>query len=165
MTTVKANKKGSTSKPRHKVAASPKRRGLNAIDVNVSNKLIDEGGLFLLKTGVLIGIGYFIYYKFVNRFQSLSQNSSYPAANISDGEAETRANAIFGSMSTFGNSVTNVADNLQGLNYNAFVKVYNAFGKRPGYVTSGDLNLVEWLNDQFDETQMNALRFLVPGLF
>lgn len=164
MTVVK-HKKGSTSKPRRKVAASPKNRGLNAIDVNVSNKLIDEGGLFILKTVVFLSVGYYLYNKFTNRFQSLNENSKLPKANISDGEAESRANSIFGSMSTFGNSVTNVADNLAGVNYNGWVKIYNAFGKRPGYVTSGDLNLVEWLNDQFDETQMNALRFLVPGLF
>ncbi len=136
--------------------------GLRAI---APNELYVQGGLFLLKTIVVVGIGYYAYEKFVNRFQELKYNSNYPPANISDAQAETRAAGIYSSITLFGNSVQNVAANLKDVNYNGFVKIYNAFGKHTGTLLGGELNLVEWLNNQFDTEQMAQLRFLVPGLF
>ena len=69
-------------------------------------------------------------------------------------------------MLGFGNGFEIVKTNIAGLNYNAFIKVYNAFGHRQGSIPFSDkMNMVEWFSDQFDADELTQLRFLVPNMF
>lgn len=120
-----------------------------------------------IKLLVIGGIGYWAYGKFTNRFISLKTNTNYPPSNVSDSQAKTRADAIAASEVTFdfGSEFATVSANLAGLNYNGFIKVYNAFGKHSGTWFSGDMNLIEWLQDQFNEEHLSQLRNLLGGAF
>ena len=120
---------------------------------------------FLIKTVVVCGIAYYVYNRFTNRFIKLKENSNYPAANVTEAQAKTRADAIAGSIGWFTNSFDAVADNLAGLNYNGFVRVYNAFGQQTGTLFGGDLNLVEWIKNQFSEDEISQLSSLQNGVF
>jgi hypothetical protein len=119
---------------------------------------------FIVKTLFVLAIFGFAYYKITNRFKALSENANYPTSNITEGQATTKADAIFEAMYGIGSNFDIVAYNIAGLNYNAWVKLYNAFGERRG----SDLqkgNLVEWLNDQFSNYELEQLRFLVSNVF
>lgn len=121
---------------------------------------------FVLKTLFVLGVLGFLYYKFTNRFQPLKENPDYPNANVSLGNAKTKAEAIYNAMKGFGANLDSVASNIAGLNYNGFVRVFNAFGERQGAVPFSDkMNMVEWFFDQFDNTEITQLRFLVPNVF
>jgi len=121
---------------------------------------------FIIKTAIIGGIAYLAYTSFVKRFKKIGENKNFPPANISIGEAQTRANSIYAAMYGFGSDIKTVQQNLAGLNYNGWVRLYNAFGNRAGINPLGDKNdLVYWLNDQFDEEQLQELRFVLPGLF
>ncbi|WP_445718009.1 hypothetical protein [Flavobacterium sp.] len=121
---------------------------------------------FLIKTIVIVGGGLYLYYRFTNRFISLKENPNYPVSNITNNQAQTKAESIYNAMLGFGNGFEIVKTNIAGLNYNAFIKVYNAFGNRQGSIPFSDkMNMVEWFTDQFDESELNQLRFLVPNMF
>uniref|UniRef100_UPI0040480E47 hypothetical protein n=1 Tax=Flavobacterium sp. TaxID=239 RepID=UPI0040480E47 len=121
---------------------------------------------FLIKTIVIVGGGLYLYYRFTNRFISLKENPNYPVSNITNNQAQTKAESIYNAMLGFGNGFEIVKTNIAGLNYNAFIKVYNAFGNRQGSIPFSDkMNIVEWFTDQFDESELNQLRFLVPNMF
>ena len=121
---------------------------------------------FLIKTGVCLTIGYIVYRKYVNRFVSLSENNNYQPSNITNSQASTKAEAIYNAMLGFGNGFEIVANNIAGLNYNGFIRLYNAFGNRQGSVPfSSKMNLIEWFTDQFDSEELSQLRFLVPNIF
>ena len=125
---------------------------------------------WLFKVGVVAGLGYYVYYRFTNRFVALNLKSNYPQANVSDAQAKGRADSIIGSISffdqtEFGTQFNATADALQGLNYNGFVKVYNAFGHQKGHWFSGDKNLIEFIQDQFSQYEIQQLSFLSNGAF
>lgn len=173
MTAVAKHKKVSPKVPRtQKVASSPKVRGLAAIEINNPTtevtKQLASVIPFVIKTGIVLGLGYLIVRKYTNRFQKLPLNPKFPPANITDSQAETRANAIASSLAFFdwgGDEFAITSQNLAGLNYNGFVKVYNAFGKQKGHLFAGDLTLIEWINDQFTPYEVSQLSLLLGGAF
>ena len=120
---------------------------------------------FLIKTAVVLGVGYYLYSRWTNRFIPLKEKSNYGPANITMDQAQTRADAIASSIGWFSNSFDAVADNLKGLNYNGFIRVYNAFGYHTGTLLSGDLNLIEWIKNQFTEEEVAQLSSLQNGVF
>lgn len=120
---------------------------------------------WLIKFAVIGITGVVIYRIYTNRFEKFKENSKYPASNISDAQAETRADAIYASIGWFSNDFDNVKQQFVGLNYNAIVKVYNAFGKQTGTLLGGELNLFEWIQNQFDSEQIAQLRFITGGAF
>ena len=125
---------------------------------------------WLFKIAVVGGLGYYVYYRFTNRFVRLTEKSNYPQSNVSIAQAKSRADSIIGSISffdqsEFGTEFNATADALQGLNYNGFVKVYNAFGHQKGSWFTGDKNLVEWIQDQFSPYEIQQLSFLSNGAF
>lgn len=136
----------------------------NSDTIKTTNEIAKSTVPFIVKTLFVLGAGAFIWYKISNRFVSIKENSNYPASNITDGQAKTKADAIFNAMYGIGANFDIVAYNLNGLNYNAWVKVYNAFGDRRGSDFQKG-NLVEWLTDQFSEYELEQLRFLVPNVF
>ncbi|MFY0481663.1 hypothetical protein ACI6PS_03585 [Flavobacterium sp. PLA-1-15] len=121
---------------------------------------------FLIKTGVLLGLGYYVLNSFKKRFVKKSEVERYGPASISDGEAKSKADAIHTAMLGFGNGFEIVRENIAGLNYNGWVKLYNAFGNREDSIPGNDdMNLVEWFMDQFDTQELNELRVILPGVF
>lgn len=120
---------------------------------------------FIIKTIIIGGIVAFVYHKYTNRFTKIKENPAYPAANVNISQAVARANSIASSKTLFGNSFDNVRSALAGLNYNGFIRVYNAFGHQKGSLFTGDHNLITWLNDQFSADEMQQLSFLLGGAF
>lgn len=121
---------------------------------------------FLIKTVVVLGIGAFVWYKYANRFKSLNENPNYEQSNITESQAKTKAESIFSAMYGFGGNYSLVAQNLAGVNYNGFIRIYNAFGLRQGSIPfSSKMNLVQWFSDQFNEDELEQLRFLVGRNF
>lgn len=120
---------------------------------------------FLIKSIFVLTVGYFGYRAYTNRFTKKKENSTYAPSNVSYAQAKSRADAIYGSISTFSNDFDTVAKNIAGLNYNGFIRVYNAFKQKRGTLFGGDLNLEEWCSNQFSSYQMQQLSFLLGGAF
>jgi alpha-acetolactate decarboxylase len=153
------------------IAAISSEQGQNAIKTASENqKAVVQATAsvipFVLKTVFVLGVGYFVYSSWADRFVPSKEVPYYPQSNITSSQAKTKAEAIYGAMKGFGNGFQVVAANIAGLNYNGWVRLYNAFGNRQGIVPfSGETNLVEWFADQFDEEELAQLRFLVPNAF
>lgn len=132
-------------------------------------KAIDKGiDLFYLGFKILIvgGLVYYGYKKISNKFTPRQEVSTYPIANITLHQAQDRANALYQAMVGYGSNLVQVAQNLQGLNYNSMTRVYNAFGRRQGVVPfSKEMDLTEWLIDEFNDADLTYLRGLVGGWF
>lgn len=160
--------KNTKNKPSKKASlAVGKRKALAGVD-STRLKVIEETASvipFVLKTLFICGVGYVVYRSYTNRFKSLKENPNYPMANISLAQAKTRADAIANSIGWVSNDFDTVASNLSGLNYNGFVRLYNAFGTHRGTLFAGELNLVEWIRNQFDDEQIQELSFLTNGVF
>lgn len=122
---------------------------------------------FLIKTVVILGVGYYLYNRYTNRFVALKEKTFNPPApaNVTLDQAKTRADAIASSIGWFSNDFNAVADALAGLNYNGFVRVYNAFGHQTGTLFGGDLNLIEWIKNQFSTYEVQQLSSLQNGIF
>lgn len=120
---------------------------------------------FVLKSFFILGLGSFIYYKFTNRFTEIKENRTYPASNISETQAKSRADAIYGAVGIFSNNFSIISDQISGLNYNAFVRVYNAFGKKDINIFNSDLTLIEFLQEKCSEYELKQLSFLLNGAF
>lgn len=136
--------------------------------INTTSTVIEKSAEvipFLIKFVVFVGAGYFIYNAYTNRFVKRKENSSYPDANISYAQAQARANAIYSSIGLFSNDFENVSRNISGLNYNGFIRVYNAFGHKTGTLLGGDLDLEQWVANQFLPYQVQQLSFLLGGAF
>lgn len=120
---------------------------------------------FLIKFAVFAGVGYFVYKTYTNRFVKKKEISSYPEANVSYAQAQSRADAIYSSIGWVSNDFANVSRQLSGLNYNGFIRVFNAFGHRRGTLLGGQLNLEEWCANQFTSYEVQQLSFLLGGAF
>lgn len=169
---VKNKRKGNAKKPRPTAAASSKRRGLSVADPVSSASAAGATELvksipiaWIIKFGFIVGLALFIWYKYKNRFIPMKFRGDLDPSNISDGEAQARAEAIYNSIGWFSNSFATVADNVANLNYNGFVKLYNAFGHHTGTLLGGELDLVGWCKNQFTEYEVSQLRMLTGGAF
>ncbi|WP_281238157.1 hypothetical protein [Flavobacterium praedii] len=121
-------------------------------------------GFLLLKITLIGGLGFFAYYKIFMGFKKLQEDPRYKPSNISQTTAKARAEAIYTAMIGFGANYATIEKNLTGLNHNGFIRLYNEFGQRRG-ATLVNMNLVEWLQDQFKEDDISRLRFLIQGFF
>lgn len=150
-------------------ASSPAGQGAITNATETQRKLADTGISlipFMVKTIIVVGGIWYAARLYTKRFIKLGINPNLPKANVTNGQAQMKADALFEAMYGIGANHQKVAEQLAGINYNAWVLVYNAFGNRKGVGGLGEgLNLVEWLTDQFDTEQLNELRFLVNGVF
>ena len=140
----------------------------NPVAIVASAKVVEKSAEaipFLIKLFAVCGLGYYVYTKYTDRFVKIKENSSYGAANVSYAQAKGKADAINGSIGIISNDFDTVYKQLAGLNYNGFVRVYNAFGHKKGTLLGGDLNLIEWLQNQFNAYQLQQLSFLLGGAF
>ncbi len=121
-------------------------------------------GFTVLKFGLLAGVLAIVYFKFIKGFTKIKEDTRYTPSNINVTQAKARAEAIYTALLGFGANYTAVENALIGLNHNGFIKVYNEFGERRSSTLS-KMNLVEWLQDQFAESDMVKLRFIIKGFF
>ena len=121
-------------------------------------------GLTVLKVVLIATALTVAYYKIYKGFSQIKEDARYVPSNISTTQAKARAEAIYTALLGVGANYTTVENNLTGLNHNGFIKVYNEFGERRSS-TLTKLNLVEWLQDQFNEADIAKLRFLINGFF
>lgn len=120
----------------------------------------------ILKTSLFVGLGYFAYHKLFNGFSALKENKFDKPSNISAGMAKNKAEAIFSAMYGIGNGFKSVKQNLMGVNPNGFVRIHNEFGLRKGInPLSKKMTLLQWFGDQFNESELMELRFLIPHFF
>lgn len=140
----------------------------NPVAVVAGAKVVEKSAEalpFLIKLFAVCGLGYYAYSVYTDRFVKIKENSSYGQANVSYAQAKGKADTIAGSIGLVSNDFDTVYKQLSGLNYNGFVRVYNAFGHKKGTLLGGDLNLVEWLRNQFSTYQLQQLSFLLGGAF
>ncbi|MBC7748123.1 MAG: hypothetical protein H7Z76_06030 [Methylotenera sp.] len=121
---------------------------------------------FLIKLSAVIAVVVVGYRMYTNRFIKIREINSYGAANVSFAQAIAKADSIAKSKGVFTTDFDNVATQIAQLNYNGFVRVYNAFGNRTGtYITGTDLNLIEWFYNQFNDHEVSQLSLLLGGAF
>lgn len=121
---------------------------------------------FIVKTIVLGGIAYYAIRSFKKSFSKLNEVTSYGAANISFGQAKSKADVLHTAMRGFGNGFATVKNTIAGINYNGWVRLYNAFGNRPDNIPgTDDMNLVEWFQSEFSEDELDELRVLINNVF
>lgn len=121
---------------------------------------------FIIKTAIIGGIVWYVYNRYTNRFVPMKENAAYPPANITAAQAAGRADAIYQSVGWFSGDFETVQNSLANVNYNGFVRIYNAFGERPAKILSGDMNLIAWLNDVIhDRDKLMQLSALQNGAF
>ena len=168
MTLARKNTKVRSQKLRATGGASSA-RGLRAIDVATPQAELVRQTVsvvpFLIKTAVVVGIVWFLVNKYKNRFVAKKLRSDLPASNISDGQAEAKASAIAGAIGWISNDFDTVADALADLNYNGFVKLYNAFGHHTGTLFGCQLDLIEYIQNQFTDYEVSQLSALLGGAF
>lgn len=139
--------------------------GQKAIDsASKTSGQLASFGFFVGKVAFVGLVGWFAYNKIFKGFKKVVEDTRYKPSNITDTEAKARAEAVYTAMLGVGANFDTVLKNLSKLNYNGFIKVYNAFGSRRG-ATFSSMNLVEWLQDQFDEKKIARLRFQIQGFF
>jgi len=128
---------------------------------------------------VVVGVAVVGYKMYKARFVKMLQNTNYPKPNISESEARLKADNVYNALYGAGANFNQVKAQLQGLNYNGFVLVYNAFGRRESATQKANpsnwlnifrigikgMTLTEWLLDQFGSSKLNELRLLLPGNF
>ena len=108
--------------------------------------------------------GKIVYNKFF-RFSKIKQDKNYTPANITEIEAEQRANAIEMALQGIGSDFKAVEKNLSNINRNAFILIYNAFGERRG-MDLKKLTLIDWLVYEYGGTDKLArLRLKINGFF
>lgn len=125
---------------------------------------------FAIKLALVCGVFYYAWSRYNKRFVEWDYRTFSPPApaNISYAEAESRADAIEKSAGWFGGDFETLQRNLAGLNYNGYVRLHNAFGKRnPGIVgfLNEDLELEPWLRKVVhDDDKFNQLSVLTNGI-
>lgn len=129
-----------------------------------SKRIFSPTGFTVLKIALVGGILTLAYFKIFKGFQQIQDDKRYKPSNINVTQAKARSEAIYTALLGFGANYNTVENNLTGLNHNGFIKVYNEFGERRSS-TLVKMNLVEWLQDQFNETEIAKLRFLIKGFF
>lgn len=121
-------------------------------------------GFTIFKIGLIAGVITFAYYKIFKGFKSIQEDKRYKPSNINATQAKARSEAIYTALLGAGANYKTVENNLTGLNHNGFVRLFNEFGERRSS-TLTKMNLVEWLQDQFNEADIAKLRFLIIGFF
>lgn len=164
--------KNTKKKPSKKViVANGKTKALRGVeDLDPRITVIKESASlipFIGKTIIILGVAYLIVRSYKKRFIKKPENSNYPIANITLAEAETRADKIESSIGIFSGEFDEIVDafsNNPPLNYNAFIRIYNAFGNRKSTFFQEEMNLTEWLGDQLNDYQKKQISTLTYGI-
>jgi hypothetical protein len=154
-----------------RLASSKTKAGLRGlVDIDPKVTVVKEAASlipFLGKVLIISGVVYLVVRSYKNRFIPKKENANYPVANITLSEAESRANSIYGSVGIFSgdfDTIVNAFSHPNGLNYNSFIRIYNAFGNRKSTYFSGEMNLSEWLADQLNDYQLSQISAITYGI-
>ncbi|AVM49312.1 hypothetical protein [Capnocytophaga sp. oral taxon 878] len=128
-------------------------------------------GFILLGVSVLAIGGTAFYYLFwKNRFVKAKYNGNMPRSNVSPAAAQAKAEALYQAMKGAGTNEEAIKRALAGVNYNGYIAIYNAFGKRePGGLTfslgNGNYeDLTSFLHGDLSESELAAVRrIMAPG--
>ncbi len=121
-------------------------------------------GFTVLKVVLIAGVATVLYFKIFKGFKKIQEDKRYKPSNINTTQAKARSEAIYTALLGAGANYKTVENNLTGLNHNGFIRLFNEFGERRS-ATLVKMNLVEWLQDQFNEADIAKLRFLIKGFF
>ena len=148
--------------------AAKRGKGLSGIeDIDPRITVVKETATvipWLIKFAIIAGTAYYLYSRYTNKFSAMQEITTYPKANVTTLEAQSRAEAVYGSMGYFTDDLQTALSALSGLNYNGFVRVYNAFGKRTGRLLGGNLDLVAFIHQQYPD-DIDKFKFLFNGTF
>jgi hypothetical protein len=128
-------------------------------------------GLILFGVGIVSTAGalyYNLYWK--NRFRKMEFDPNQRPATISAGLAKSKADILYRAMHGIGANYTHVYNALKGMGHNNYVAIYNAFGKRTpassfSLGNKNDMDLNQWLVDQFSGSELSSLRAQVGNGF
>ena len=103
---------------------------------------------------------------------TMNGNTNPPGATITPNQAQTIAAGLHAAMVVWnGTDEQRIFSLLDGKNPIDYVMISNAFGK-PKYDDFGDAyfpfpaqNLTYWLNSELDESEMQHLKQIMPGVF
>lgn len=157
----KTNKlSGAASDVFAKVAAEDNRKAVSTT-INI--------GFILFGTAVLGVAGYAFYTLYwKNRFKKMKYNPKAAPSNVPPAAALAKANALYAAMRGAGTNEKEIYKTLAGVNYNGFIAIYNAFGKRSGALNfslgnSGDEDLLSFLQGDLSEKDLATLRNLMAS--
>lgn len=151
---------GTASEVFAKVAAEDNRKAVSTT-INI--------GFILFGTAVLGVAGYAFYALYwKNRFKKMKYNPKAAKSNVSPASAIAKANALYAAMRGAGTNEKEIYKALTGVNYNGFVAIYNAFGKREGALNfslgnRGDEDLLSFLQGDLGEKELATLRNLMAS--
>ena len=103
----------------------------------------------------------------------LDQNPKFPKSDLSQAQAMAIADRLYAAMAQVGTDEAEIFDALNGLTYNDFVKVYDAFGKRQYSLTWGNVgdpltsskhHLITWLTNELNADEIKQLEKIIPNL-
>jgi len=95
------------------------------------------------------------------------ENENEPIANITEAQAEDRANILLSAMGSPGTDEQAIFNVLMGINRNGYIRISNAFGKQPYDGLFGvlgiswlfpKLNLTGWLKEELSSEDFNSLQ-------
>lgn len=124
---------------------------------------------FLIKAAVITGIvtvGGVVIYNSVTKFKKWPEVSNYSPANVTFSQAKAKAASIKEALGFMGigNDFETISQQLANVNYNGFVRIYNAYNVDGNFVT-GYRDMIEALNAKLNNEQILQLRFLLGGQF
>ena len=151
---------GAASEVFAKVAAEDNRKAVSTT-INI--------GFILFGTAVLGVAGYAFYTLYwKNRFKKMKYNPKAAPSNVPPAAALAKANALYAAMRGAGTNEKEIYKTLAGVNYNGFIAIYNAFGKRSGALNfslgnSGDEDLISFLQGDLSEKDLSSLKNLMAS--
>jgi hypothetical protein len=130
----------------------------------------------IIGAGVLVST--YMLYKWLTKPRPTAQfDNSFPNPVISDLKAKEIANILYNAMKNPGTDEQAIYNALQGLSYNDFVKVSNAFGMKYYNKTLGveddswfsgifteQLDLTAWLYQELSLSDLNKLHQIAPNI-
>ena len=85
------------------------------------------------------------------------------------GACQSKAETLYRAMHGMGANYTHVYNALRGMGHNNYVAIYNAFASVPRHQFSmgnkNDMDLSQWLQDQFSGEKLASLRAQVGNAF
>lgn len=116
------------------------------------------------KIGVFGLVGYIVYKKVFKGFKKERENPNYTPSNVSSLQAKAKAESIYNAMFGINRDFTQVFKNLDGVNRNGFIRIYNEFGARRDAAFK-KMTMTEWFYDQFSKTDISRLKFITNNAF
>lgn len=120
------------------------------------------------------GIAY-VGYKFLKKDEppKLDTNKDYPPSTLNQVQALAIADRLYAAMVISGTDEAAILKALSGLNYNDFIKVYDAFGRRQyskfwgnegDPLTSDKHHLITWLTNELEPADIKQIEKIIPNL-